>query len=134
MKFINKLFPKRLRNNIGAVSFDGIDDKLQRTSSVISGTVYTTYCRFKLNLLSSTESIFSITNIGSSSNYLVFSSRSGNDYVISLRGGGGTPNSNGWAQLTWGVVDTNWHTMVFIAIANDDFEDYFEGDLVKSNM
>ncbi len=133
IKFINNFLPKILQNNIGAVSFDGIDDKLQRTSSVISGTVFTIYCRFKLNSAGTQEDICSITNIGSASQYFRFLSLATNSYLVDVRAGGGTPGSSGWARMTWGTTDTNYHTFVLVARSSTDYEIFFDGISVATS-
>ena len=116
-----------------AVSFDGIDDKLERTTSVISGTVFTVYCRFKLNSIGTTERIVGISNISSASNYLAITASSSNIWELSWRGGGSSPNASGWVFETWGTTDTDWHTLVFIARASNDYEIYFDNVLVATS-
>ena len=135
IKYINNLLPKKLQNNIGAVSFDGIDDKLQRTTSVISGTQFTIYCRFKLNVTGTVERVCSITRSDTATNYFQFISLSSNQWEIDWRSPSGSPDTAGWLQKIFGTTDTDWHTMVFVANATNSYEIFFDGvSIVTSGL
>ncbi len=127
IKFINKLLPKSLRNNRGSVSFDGIDDKLQRTTAISSSYPITQYCRAKINSIGA-NMIFSQTNIGSDRNYTFLTAEAGGFWRYLVRDNAGTQ-----AFVDAGTTDLNWHTFVTISPSSNDHRLYLDGVLIGTN-
>lgn len=130
-KLINH-FKYMVCNNRGAVDFQGTDDKCQTLSSPISAYPFSIYCRFKANALGAGY-IFSLSNSGTSGNYIDLIHGTSN-YTVDIRSAsGGTPNATGWIRPTFGVTDLNWHTFIMVSTASNSHFFYLDGILVASS-
>ena len=134
-KFVNNLLPKWVQNNRGSISFDGIDDKIQNTvAGVITGYPFSIYCRVRIDSGSGSEMIFSQSTTTSNRKYITVTGEVGVGWQFGVRDDlVASPGQNGWASITAGTVDNEWHDIVCISKASNDHELYVDGILIGTS-